>query len=209
MGMWHTVQQGEYLSKIALQHGFSDFGTIWDHAQNSELKKTRSNPSILYPGDRVFIPVKEPKETSAATNKKHRFEAKRPELALRIVLRDLNGEPLANTECQLQIDGETHDLTTSGDGKIEHPLPMNAGQGRLRFRDVELPLKIGHLDPVDELSGWRERLNNLGYNAGTSEDSESRQLRYAVEEFQCEHCLTVDGRCGPKTQAKLIEVYGC
>jgi len=30
----------------------------------------------------------------------------------------------------------------------------------------------------------------------------------AVEEFQCDNGLTVDGDCGPNTQAKLKEVHG-
>jgi hypothetical protein len=35
------------------------------------------------------------------------------------------------------------------------------------------------------------------------------RFRSAVEEFQCNHGLSVDGKCGPITQAKLKSVYGC
>ena len=31
----------------------------------------------------------------------------------------------------------------------------------------------------------------------------------AIEEFQCDHGLVVDGKCGPATQAKLKQVHGC
>ena len=34
-------------------------------------------------------------------------------------------------------------------------------------------------------------------------------LESAVEEFQCDNNLTVDGICGPVTQAKLKQVAGC
>jgi peptidoglycan hydrolase-like protein with peptidoglycan-binding domain len=34
-------------------------------------------------------------------------------------------------------------------------------------------------------------------------------FRSAVEEFQCDHGLTVDGDCGAQTQAKLLSVHGC
>jgi hypothetical protein len=34
------------------------------------------------------------------------------------------------------------------------------------------------------------------------------QFRSAVEEFQCDNQLTVDGKCGPNTQAKLKAVHG-
>jgi hypothetical protein len=30
-----------------------------------------------------------------------------------------------------------------------------------------------------------------------------------VEEFQCDNSLTVNGICGPNTQAGLKQVYGC
>jgi len=43
-------------------------------------------------------------------------------------------------------------------------------------------------------------------NAG--QDGE-QQFRSAVEEFQCDQGLTVDGICGPQTQAKLKQVHGC
>jgi peptidoglycan hydrolase-like protein with peptidoglycan-binding domain len=40
------------------------------------------------------------------------------------------------------------------------------------------------------------------------EEDEAR-FKSAVEEFQCDHGLAVDGKCGPKTQAKLEEIHGC
>jgi peptidoglycan hydrolase-like protein with peptidoglycan-binding domain len=72
-----------------------------------------------------------------------------------------------------------------------------------------LPLKIGHLDPIDEHTGRRERLNNLGYRAGQEDDADDPAYRSAVEEFQCDYDLQVDGVCGPVTQGKLQEIHGC
>src|SRR5262249_8508870 len=79
--------------------------------------------------------------------------------------------------------------------------------------DVVIPIKVGHLDPVEEVSGQQARLNNLGYFAGplegkTEEENQALFLS-AIEEFQCDHGLRVDGICGPQTQAKLKEVHGC
>ena len=73
-------------------------------------------------------------------------------------------------------------------------------------------LDIGHLDPVSEPSGQAARLKNLGYLFSSPEadpDYEQKALGHAIEEFQCDHRLSVDGICGPNTQAKLKEVYGC
>lgn len=36
-----------------------------------------------------------------------------------------------------------------------------------------------------------------------------QKFRSAVEEFQCDNNLTVDGICGPATQATLLKVHGC
>ena len=74
---------------------------------------------------------------------------------------------------------------------------------------MAIPVNIGHLDPVDEMSGQQGRLSNLGYFLGEVDGQDSSAFRIAVEEFQCEHGLTVDGICGPNTRAKLKDAHGC
>jgi N-acetylmuramoyl-L-alanine amidase len=213
----YKVKQGDYLSKIAKQHGFADYLTIWDHPNNAELKKKRKNPNVIYPGDVLFIPEREGKVESGATEQKHRFKVKGKPLMLRIVLKDYNDKPIANANVDLHVEGNVYALTTDSKGKIEKEIPATAESGRLVFIDPDTPfdemvLKIGHLDPIEEISGWKARLNNLGYNAGPIDDEKTEQLRSAIEEFQCDYfkdLSQVDGECGPKTQAKLKEVHGC
>jgi Putative peptidoglycan binding domain/LysM domain len=211
----HTVKQGEYLSKIAKQYGFADYKAIWNHPENAEFKKKRKNPNILYAGDKLFVPVKEGKELPGATEQRHRFEVKRSPLKLRLVLKDFGYKSLANTKCVLHVDGEEFELTSDGNGMIEHAIPAAAEQARLEVDDpnspidLEVPIQIGHLDPVDTVSGQKARLNNLGYYAGPLDKEDEALFKSAVEEFQCDQKLTVDGKCGPKTQAKLKELYGC
>ena len=212
---YHLVAQGEYLSKIAKEYGFSDYKTIWNHPENAEYRKKRKNPNILYPGDRLFVPVKEGKELPAATEQRHRFEVDRPPLKLRLVLKDFAYQPLANTKCVLQVDGKQFELMSDAKGLVEHTISSAAEQARLQLDDsdspidLNVPIKIGHLDPVDTVSGQKARLNNLGYYAGPLDKEDEALFESAVEEFQCDHKLTVDGKCGPKTQSKLQEVYGC
>ncbi len=105
------------------------------------------------------------------------------------------------------------------------PLPEN----------MILNFKIGFLDPVDEKSGWIARLVNLGYLDLEPEhldksllheldtpltverahelDPPTRKIKLkilsAVQRFQLDENLSVDGICGPNTQAKLKEVHGC
>ena len=57
MASEYTVK-GDYLTKIAKEHGFSDYRIIWDHAQNKQLKELRKNPNVIYPGDKLFIPTR-------------------------------------------------------------------------------------------------------------------------------------------------------
>jgi hypothetical protein len=71
---------------------------------------------------------------------------------------------------------------------------------------------VGHLDPVDTPTGQKARLNNLGYFAGSLAKEDEALFKSAVEEFQLERMgggAAVDGKCGPKTQAKLKEAHGC
>jgi hypothetical protein len=249
---YHTVVQGEYLSGIAKQYGFSSYKAIWDHAQNAALKKQRQNPNVIYPGDQVFIPDKRKKQEVRSTGQTHRFVLKAEKLKLRLVVEDLYEKPLDNARCELRIENEVYQLKTDGKGKIEQDIPPGVRSAVLTVKDprtpineIVIPIKIGHMDPVDTESGQKARLNNLGYFAGPLEDEkvpapdakpeantdakkdssadtakaepqngkkddETRALFLsAVEEFQCDHGLVVDGKCGPTTQAKLKQVHGC
>ena len=213
---YYTVQQGDHLSKIAKDNGFTDYTVIWDHPNNSDLKKLRQNPNILLPGDEVFIPDMEQKQESGAADKKHTFTVDKKTLKLRLVLEDIYEKPIAGAQCALLIDGQVFQLTTDGNGKLEQEIPLDAKEGTLTIRGDQtpfandiIPIKIGHLDPIDEISGQVARLNNLGYSAGPLDGSDEDAFDSAVEEFQCDHSLTVDGICGPKTQAKLKQVHGC
>ena len=216
MDDYYTVLQGDHLSKIAKDNGFTDYTVIWDHPNNSDLKKQRQNPNILLPGDQVFVPDMEQKHESGPTDKRHTFTVDKKTLKLRLVLEDIYEKPIAGAQCALLIDGQTYQLTTDGNGKLEQEIPLDAKEGVLTIRGDQtpfandvIPIKIGHLDPVDEISGQIGRLNNLGYFAGALDASDADAFNSAVQEFQCDNSLTVDGICGRNTQAKLKQVHGC
>jgi hypothetical protein len=212
----HIVQQGEHLSKIAKDYGLPDYHTIWDHPDNAELKKLRQNPNVLFPGDEVIVPDKEEKEESGSTEKRHTFVVKKASLKLRLVLEDIYEKPIAGAKCALLVSDQTFPLTTDGKGKIEQEIPLDAQDAFLVIRGDQtpfandvIPIKIGHLDPVEFVSGQQARLNNLGYFAGDVGEVDLPRLQSAIEEFQCDHGLLVDGICGPKTRDKLQQVHGC
>ena len=211
----HTVVQGEHLAKIADAYGFKDFNAIWNHPNNAALKNKRKTPHVLYPGDEVYIPDRELRVEDKPTDNKHNFVLRQKPLKLRLKLLDVNEQPAPNTRCELIVETTRYSLTSDGSGMIEQEIPWGATTGRLIARnpsvpiDLDVPIQIGYLDPVEEREGQQARLNNLGYRSGEPGSGDEFRFRQAVEEFQRNHHLTVDGVCGPQTQAKLKEVHGC
>jgi hypothetical protein len=211
--MVHEVKQGEYLFRIARQYGFRNPDNVWSDPNNAALRDLRPNHNVLFPGDQIFIPPFRKKEVACVTTRVHKFSVDVKNLRLALVINDANSDPIPNEQCVLVVDEglgpETQTLTTGADGKIEKEISPFAAGGEVRVRGQVYFLKIGDLDPEDKESGQRARLANLGYYFGEGEDIDEEELRTAVEEFQCDHDLFVDGVCGPKTQKKLKQLHGC
>lgn len=210
MSSRHTVAPGEHLSGIAQRYGFRDYRTIWDHPDNAPLRELRTEPHVLLPGDVVVVPDKTLRDESRPTDQAHRFRVPSLPLKLRLALTDYHNLPIVGAACELTVQGKTLPLTSDGDGIIEAPVPKDATEGLLKVPelDLEIPIRIGHLDPVDDDSGWQGRLVNLGYYAGAVGDDDAEMLRYAIEEFQCDHQLKVTGELDGATRAKLLEAHG-
>lgn len=209
MAAHHEVKQGEHLIRIANAYGFSGYRPIWDHPENAALKKRRTDPNILYPGDVVYIPDRETKQERCVTGQRHRFRLERQPCLLRLVLKDIDSRPIANTDCTLQAESEVYQLVTDSGGLVEQAIPKEAEQGKLIIPERELALRIGHLDPANEPSGQQGRLNNLGYFAGPpGQPDEEGLLRSAIEEFQCDQKLPVSGACDAGTLAALLREHG-
>ena len=219
MAKIHIVKQGEYLSGIANAYGFHTYKKIWHDPANTGLKEERKNPNVLFPGDQLVIPDKEEKQESRVTDARHKFQIDGEKLNLRMIVKNESAEAVANADYTLVVESDTDQKKTDGSGKLEKLIPRGAQQGKLLLKnekfaiDLNVPIAIGHLDPVDKVTGQIGRLNNLGYDAGEVkepvDDAAKEQFRSAVEEFQCNEKLTVDGKCGPQTQANLKRVHGC
>lgn len=210
----HVVQQGEHLTQIAEQYGFRDYKTVWNHPDNAELRKLRESPNVLLPGDVVHVPDRLKKEEPRPTGQRHTFKVPGEPLMLRLALKDFGNEPLANTKCELTIRGVTTSLTTDGKGRIEVPISPTVKEATLVFDDplvpfdLSIPIRVGHLDPVEEVSGQKARLSNLGYITRPLEEVDDTFFDHVVQEFQCDSGLKVSGACDAATQAKLKELHG-
>lgn len=212
MPISHSIRQGETTAGLASEHGFFA-ETIWNDGANAELKKKRKDMNVLLPGDVLVIPDRRLKEVDKPDAGMHRFKRKGipAHLKLRVFL---HGKPCADKPFSLIVDGCEIKGVTDSEGRLDEVIDPAADTARLTIAEesLELEVQIGDLDPVDTASGQKGRLNNLGYRAGdptAPEDPETKaQFRSAVEEFQCDYKLKVDGVCGPKTQSKLEEIHG-
>lgn len=71
----YEIVQGDCIDSIALRFGFFP-DTLWDHGSNSELKRLRKDPNVLFPGDKLFIPDIQIREVDKPVEKKHKFRRK-------------------------------------------------------------------------------------------------------------------------------------
>src|SRR5579859_5901206 len=177
----HTVKQGECLSRIASLYGFGDWRTLYEDPANAELRAMRPDPNVLCPGDVVFIPERSKRQERCSTDATYRFQIRRPKRTIRLVVLDAAGHPVAGAPYTLAIGDSTRAGVTDGAGVVECTVPLDAEQGTLVANGHAWPLRIGHLDPVDEtpdggVTGIQARLRNLGYDPGR-----------------------IDGRLGPRT----------
>jgi hypothetical protein len=225
MSGYYTVRQGDHVTRIAISCGFTDWSPVWKAPENAELRSKRASPDVLMPGDSLYVPDLQTKELSAATDQSHEYILVQKPLNLRIKILDRFNDCLSNTDCNFRVGGDSKNMSTDSAGGLKYPLTLQqrrAGDGNLQLqeplvvkqqnlvRTLQIPLQLGQIDPVDEVSGQLKRLKNLGYySAVNGDDPDAKLFQAAIEEFQCENNLTVDGICGPQTQAKLKAVYGC
>lgn len=204
----HVVSAGEHLARIAALRGFRSYAPLWNDPANEALRRQRTNPNILAVGDHAHVPNPELREVDRATEKRHRFRAELHPLVVRLGFLHWNGRPVEPGPTPVSVDGKDVPFVASA-GRIEFPVDVRADRCLVGISDGELLMRVGFLQPADTVAGFRDRLTNLGYDAGESDKASDLQLRSAVEEFQCDHELVVDGKCGPKTQKALVHAHGC
>jgi hypothetical protein len=210
MATKHIVKQGECIESIAFEHGFF-WGTVWNHSKNKELRELRKSPNVLRPGDEVHIPVKRYKAVDCQSGKRHVFRLKGVPSKLKIVVK-VEDEVQANVPYVLDVDGKRYKGKTDGEGRLEHPIPPRAKQGKLLIGEgeeqQELDLALGHVDPVEEVSGIQARLNNLGFFCGEEDGELDPLVEQAIMDFQAHHELEPTGEIDDATKSKLLEEHG-
>jgi len=176
---------------IAEHFGFRDYHLIYDHASNAAFKKLRPNPDILFPGDLIFIPDKDPGHDDAATDKKHKFVVKTEKIKLVLYLRRA-GKPLAGRNFTLKVGKLVVTGKTGADGLIQHEIPIGEPEGELTLTGepaYKRKLNIGFLHPITTVSGVQMRLNNLGFACGPAAGTDNAPYHGALNAYQTKHSL--------------------
>jgi hypothetical protein len=205
----HTTKEGECISSIAYEHGFF-WDTIWNLPENAELKSNRTDPNILFPGDEVFIPEKRVKSEQIATEQRHRFVLKG--VPIKLCLRVLEcDEPRADEPYSLLIDGVWYNGITDSNGYLEVSIQTgNAHKAKLIMSSdgSSYDIDLGAVDPISEIRGIQQRLNNLGYDCGAIDNILGLRTREAIRQFQVNRGLPASGELDHQTMSELEKEHG-
>ncbi len=205
MSIQHTIQQGECINSIAFAHGLFP-ETVWNHADNAELKRLRGNPNVLFPGDVLVIPDPRVRELSKPDKQRHRFRRKGVPAKFKVqVMRD--GEPRAGVPYKLDAGGSVQSGTTDSEGIVEAVISPAAGTATLvvgpEDDQEQYDFDLGTLDPVGEVTGAQARMKNLGIYHGEITGKLDEETTEALRRFQglCE--IGVTGKLDTATQDEL------
>ncbi len=222
MGEMYEVKKGDYLAKIAKEHGIADWTDIYKHDKNKKFKEKRPNPNILLPGEKIYIP-----DVTYRSGRTHNVDVAQDEVIFKLqIITGENPEPIYKYELKTKgkkektytrsIDDNDKDITEKLDnGYIVEEISTGEEAGELKIwlyddpdPHLEYEIVVGGLDPLEEISGIQARLNNLGFFCGEVDGKNGPKTKKGVKAFQKKYELAVDGIAGPNTQAKLKKIYG-
>lgn len=193
----YVVRPGECLDSIASRLGLRS-SVVWNHDDNAALKAKRRDPNALLPGDRLFVPERCGKYEPCATASRHRFRRLGVPVKLRIQFLDENGDPFAGEPYRLCVDGDTTEGKLDQQGFLDTWIAPESSEGYVLLTGdaLRFDLKLGELDPADEISGVQARLKNLGYDCEVTGQLDQATIA-ALHRFQDDHDLkrssTLDG----------------
>lgn len=229
----HIVRQGEHLTSIAERYRLAP-DTIWNDSGNDELRRTRDNPHMLAPGDRLTIPTPPPpRPLQVQAESTNRYRARVPRVTLDVDLQSGSG-PIEDQPFEVHGAGAVITGNTTS-GRVRCEVPNTAREVRLVLPRAELEyrLVVGGLDPIEEETGVFQRLAHLGFSSlplhdeegpGTAQggrdavtapedapippDIARDPRRRAIAAFQHYRGLTVTGAMDDATRSALRDAYG-
>lgn len=203
-----NIAPGDCIDLIAEKYGLLP-ETIWEHENNADLKTLRVDRNVLLPGDKLYIPTKTNSFELACDQTKHRFRRKAVPAKFRMQVKK-NGEPRSNLAYELYIDNSSFTGQTDNNGFLEHIIAPGAEKGKLVLTDKNesYELKLGHLDPLDSIQGVQQRLQNLGFYTGLIDGEKGIKTRGAIQFFQKNKGLIINGEIDAKLTDALKVAHG-
>jgi len=140
---------------------------------------------------------------------KNRYTASIARTTLRITFQAA-GKAISDEPFEVQGLGSPFSGKSDGTGLVCIDVPAHVRQIDIHFVRLQLvfPVLIGHMDPVEELSGLRKRLEQLGYYRGLEDIDAGLSDRLAIESFQRKCGIEVTGIPDEATKRALVEAYG-
>ena len=206
----YVVKEGDCISSIAFETGHF-WETIWNDPGNAELKEVRKNPNVLLPGDRVTIPQVTPKQEPGETEMRHRFVRRGMPEILRVRFEDEEKKPYVSKAYVIEIDDDTREGYTDGDGLLEQPISPDAKKAKITFPELneEYEFDLGKLEPIESLKGVQARLNNLGFACGEGTGEWDERTTDAVRRYQVAYELAnQSGELDDDTRAHIHKRHG-
>lgn len=211
---WYTVQPGDCLASIARREGYTSWKTIYQHPDNAQFRKKRPDPSVIFPGDQLWLPEREPRQEESATDSRHTFTRSGEKTWLNLKIESAPDTPVEGSYT-LHVAGRVLQGRLD-QGKLCVEIPPDASDGQLVVAGDGMPpesayvwlLKLGELDPLEEVSGVQGRLWNLGFDCGPVDNIAGPLTKAGVKQFQklaFSDPNEWDGIAGPKTKEKLRE----
>lgn len=209
----YVIKQGDYVAKLAAMYGF-DAAAVWSDASNKELRDKREDPNILAPGDVLRFARAEPPGRPIRKASVNRYSVTIPKTKVSVIFVE-GDRGLANEAYLLEGLGKPLEGTTDAAGTVTFDAPVHVREVALTFKErgVTYPVRIGNMDPIEEPSGQRKRLQQLGYydefdgNAAGSADDASR-LAEAIGAFQAAMGRPVTGIPDQATSDALRKEQG-
>ena len=201
----YVVKQGDYLEKIAHQMGF-DPDKVWNDAKNADAQaEARSEPVCTLPGDILYVPEPEKKWLPLQENWHGTTSMSPRSPGPRCTSRSRRGDQARAGEAYvIHGMGEDEEGTTDGDGALDVKVPVHVREIHIFFPNdgATYAARIGDMDPVDEPTGVRKRLQHLGfYDARPGEDVAAADAR-ALGAYQAARGLSPSGTPDDATRSR-------
>lgn len=191
----YVVKQGDHLGKIAFLRG-CDADAIWSNDKNADLARSRKTGAMLHPGDVIHVPPEAPPALELVKGASNRYTAAIPTVpvAVQLVL-GADGKRAGNQPFEVHgVGPEVAKGTSEADGTVRFEAPILCREAEVRFPKlgVVMPVHIGDLDPIEEKSGQKQRLRNLGYLPFGGEVTDA-QLAGGFRALQRKNAIPVTG----------------